>query len=126
MRMQALLRPGRFDRHIQIDLPTLKERQEVFELYLKRIKLDVPPTKYSNRLAHQTPGFSGADIGNIVNEAAIHAASHKCDKVTIDDLNYALDRVISGELPCARRVADARLLLQDRKSVVALCRRKKK
>uniref|UniRef100_A0A914S124 AAA+ ATPase domain-containing protein n=1 Tax=Parascaris equorum TaxID=6256 RepID=A0A914S124_PAREQ len=69
----ALLRPGRFDRHITIDLPTVLERKEIFELYLKRIKLDHKPAYYSRRLAQMTPGFSGwfpftlsgADIANV-------------------------------------------------------------
>ena len=56
---QALLRPGRLDRHITIDLPTLIERREIFDYYLKRIKLDAEPDVYSHRLAQLTPGFSG-------------------------------------------------------------------
>ena len=55
----ALLRPGRFDRHILIDLPTLEERRQIFEQHLKGIKLEKSPTAYSMRLAHLTPGFSG-------------------------------------------------------------------
>ncbi|MCP9264665.1 Paraplegin [Dirofilaria immitis] len=74
---KALLRPGRFDRHIVIDLPTALERQEMFELYLSKIKLDHEPQYYSKRLAQRTPRFSGADIANVVNEAAIRAASSK-------------------------------------------------
>ena len=56
---KALLRPGRFDRQILIDLPTLQERREIFEQHLKGIKLEQPPSTYSMRLAHLTPGFSG-------------------------------------------------------------------
>lgn len=56
---QALLRPGRFDRHILIDLPTLVERRQIFETHLKGIKLEQEPQQYSNRMAYLTPGFSG-------------------------------------------------------------------
>lgn len=57
--MQALLRPGRFDRHILIDLPTLQERKEIFEHHLKSIVLELSPDKHSDRMASLTPGFSG-------------------------------------------------------------------
>jgi len=57
--LQALLRPGRFDRHILIDLPTLEERKEIFEHHLKVIKLESKPDSYSRRMAFLTPGFSG-------------------------------------------------------------------
>uniref|UniRef100_A0A0R3RPS8 AAA domain-containing protein n=1 Tax=Elaeophora elaphi TaxID=1147741 RepID=A0A0R3RPS8_9BILA len=93
---KALLRPGRFDRHIVIDLPTALERQEMFELYLSRIKLDREPQYYSKRLAQRTPGFSGADIANVVNEAAIRAASSKNSLVTIDDLDESLQKILAG------------------------------
>ncbi|VDN31790.1 unnamed protein product, partial [Gongylonema pulchrum] len=89
---KALLRPGRFDRHIIIDLPTALERQEMFEIYLSKIKLDRHPQYYSKRLAQMTPRFSGADIANIVNEAAIRAASLKRKQVTVDDLDASLQR----------------------------------
>lgn len=56
---KALLRPGRFDRHILIDLPTLEERKQIFETYLKGIKLEQEPEQYSKRMAYLTPGFSG-------------------------------------------------------------------
>uniref|UniRef100_A0A0K0F5G4 Paraplegin (inferred by orthology to a human protein) n=1 Tax=Strongyloides venezuelensis TaxID=75913 RepID=A0A0K0F5G4_STRVS len=93
---KALMRPGRFDRHISIDLPTNIERKELFELYLKKIKLDSAPSFYSGRLAQMTPGMSGADISNIVNEAAINAASNMKKVVTAKELNYALERVLAG------------------------------
>uniref|UniRef100_A0AAF5PTV6 AAA+ ATPase domain-containing protein n=1 Tax=Wuchereria bancrofti TaxID=6293 RepID=A0AAF5PTV6_WUCBA len=93
---KALLRPGRFDRHIVIDLPTALERQEMFELYLSRIKLDREPQYYSKRLAQRTSRFSGADIANVVNEAAIRAASSKRSLVTIDDLDESLQRILAG------------------------------
>nr|CRZ25186.1 Bm6438 [Brugia malayi] len=93
---KALLRPGRFDRHIVIDLPTALERQEIFELYLSRIKLDREPQYYSKRLAQRTSRFSGADIANVINEAAIRAASSKKSLVTIDDLDESLQRILAG------------------------------
>lgn len=93
---KALLRPGRFDRHILIDLPTLVERQQIFEQHLKGIKLEKPPSTYSLRLAHLTPGFSGADIANVCNEAALCAARTKKKKVDVSDLSHAIDRVIGG------------------------------
>lgn len=93
---KALLRPGRFDRHILIDYPTLDERIEIFGYHLKKITLDKEPTTYSRRLAQLTPGFSGADIANVVNEAALHAARDLKKSVTQVDLEYAVERVVGG------------------------------
>ncbi|XP_011314344.1 paraplegin, partial [Fopius arisanus] len=93
---KALLRPGRFDRHILIDLPTLAERKDIFERHLKSIVLEKKPEHYSPRLAQLTPGMSGADIANICNEAALHAARFKKKVVDADDLSYAIDRVLCG------------------------------
>ncbi|XP_077502737.1 SPG7 matrix AAA peptidase subunit, paraplegin isoform X3 [Amblyomma americanum] len=93
---KALLRPGRFDRHILIDLPTLAERKEIFEQHLKVINLDNPPSHYSQRLAQLTPGFSGADIANVCNEAALHAARNKEKVVSSGNLEYAVERVVGG------------------------------
>ncbi|XP_011690815.1 PREDICTED: paraplegin [Wasmannia auropunctata] len=93
---KALLRPGRFDRHILIDLPTLEERQQIFETHLKKISLQDKPSKYSGYLAYLTPGFSGADIANVCNEAALHAARDKKKQVNSSDLTYAIDRTIGG------------------------------
>uniref|UniRef100_T1JVY2 AAA+ ATPase domain-containing protein n=1 Tax=Tetranychus urticae TaxID=32264 RepID=T1JVY2_TETUR len=93
---KALLRPGRFDRHILIDLPTLEERKETFEKYLKNIKLSIKPENVSSRLASLTPGFSGADIANVCNESALNAARYKRKAVTPNDLEYAVERVIGG------------------------------
>lgn len=92
----ALLRPGRFDRHIMIDLPTAEERKEIFEHYLKSIRLEHEPENYSKRLASLTPGFSGADIANICNEAALHAVRLQKGVVTGDDFEYAIERVVGG------------------------------
>jgi len=90
----ALLRPGRFDRQIGIDAPDLKGREAIFNVHLKNIKLkfDVDPVI----LAEMTPGFAGADIANICNEAALIAARRNKTAVDMDDFNYALDRVIGG------------------------------
>ncbi|MEP7266488.1 MAG: ATP-dependent zinc metalloprotease FtsH [Saprospiraceae bacterium] len=90
----ALLRPGRFDRQIGIDPPDLKGREAIFSVHLKTIKLknDVDPAI----LAEMTPGFAGADIANVCNEAALIAARRNKSAVDMDDFNYALDRVIGG------------------------------
>merc|ERR1712142_643463 len=93
---KALLRPGRFDRHISIDLPTLIERKEIFEAHLSTVVLEDDKTTYSQRLSTLTPGFSGADIANVVNEAALHAARELQDKIKKSDLEYAIERVIAG------------------------------
>ncbi len=91
---QALLRPGRFDRQISIDRPDLKGREQIFKVHLKSIKTasGVDPLK----LAAQTPGFVGADIANICNEAALIAARKEKSDVDFDDFNDAIDRVIGG------------------------------
>ena len=93
---KALLRPGRFDRHILIDYPTMSERFEIFIQHLKPIKLEKEPSVYASRLAQLTPGFSGADIANVCNEAALNAAKHKRKQVTEIDLEYAIERVVGG------------------------------
>ncbi|CAJ0604364.1 unnamed protein product [Cylicocyclus nassatus] len=110
---KALLRPGRFDRHINIDLPTVIERKEMFDLYLKKIKLDHPYNKFSHRLAQMTPGFTGADIANVVNEAAIRAASTGKHVVSVNELEYAMDRVLAG---AEKR---SRSLVEEEREVVA-------
>lgn len=90
----ALMRPGRFDRQIGIDRPDLKEREAIFKVHLKNIK--VSDDIKSNILAEMTPGFAGADIANICNEAALVAARRDKKAVEMVDFNYALDRVIGG------------------------------
>uniref|UniRef100_A0A8C3WLH9 Mitochondrial inner membrane m-AAA protease component paraplegin n=1 Tax=Catagonus wagneri TaxID=51154 RepID=A0A8C3WLH9_9CETA len=92
----ALLRPGRLDRHVFIDLPTLQERREIFEQHLKSLKLTQASSFYSQRLAELTPGFSGADIANICNEAALHAAREGHTAVHTSNLEYAVERVVAG------------------------------
>lgn len=91
----ALLRPGRFDRQIGIDRPDLKGRQAIFEVHLKNIKIDENSVD-AFTLAEMTPGFAGAEIANICNEAALIAARRNKDSVQLEDFNYALDKVIGG------------------------------
>lgn len=90
----ALLRAGRFDRQIYVDLPELKDREEIFKVHLKPLKLaenvDIP------FLAKQTPGFSGADIANVANEAALIAARKDKNKVEKQDFLDAIDRIVGG------------------------------
>lgn len=71
---RALLRPGRFDRTITVDTPDIKGREQIFRVHLKALKLAKPTEFYSERLAALTPGFSGADVANVCNEAALIAA----------------------------------------------------
>jgi AFG3 family protein len=93
---QALTRPGRFDRQITVDRPDLKGRKEIFEVHLKGITLEDPIEDVAGRLAGLTPGFAGADIANVCNEAAIVAARRKADAVNMDDFEKATDRIIGG------------------------------
>jgi cell division protease FtsH len=90
----ALLRPGRFDRQIGIDRPDLKGREQIFKVHLKSIKIsdEIDPKV----LSEMTPGFAGADIANVCNEAALIAARRDKKAVEMEDFNYALDRVIGG------------------------------
>ena len=90
----ALLRAGRFDREIHVDLPDLTERKEIFQVHLKPIKVD--SSLDIDFLARQTPGFSGADIANVCNEAALIAARHDAETVTKQDFLDAVDRIIGG------------------------------
>lgn len=90
----ALLRAGRFDRQINVDLPDLNERKEIFMVHLRPVKTD--PTVDIDMLARQTPGFSGADIANVCNEAALIAARHDKKFVGKQDFLDAVDRIIGG------------------------------
>lgn len=91
----ALLRPGRFDRQIGIDRPDLKGREAIFKVHLKTIKIDDESVD-AFTLAEMTPGFAGAEIANICNEAALIAARRNQASIKLDDFNYALDKVIGG------------------------------
>lgn len=111
---KALMRPGRFDRHIAIDNPELEGRKQIFEVHLKKIKLvqnidkDLP-----GRLAALTPGFSGADIANVCNEAALIAARYNAKSVTLRHFELAIERVIGGV------EKKSKLLSPEEKKVVA-------
>ncbi|KAL7459555.1 hypothetical protein ACHAWC_011360 [Mediolabrus comicus] len=109
---KALTRPGRFDRQITVDLPDLKGRREVFMIHLNGIKLDGDAEDVAGRLAGLTPGFAGADIANICNEAAIVAARRKAEAVTMDDFEKAIDRIIGG-------LESNKIMSSDEKSIVA-------
>ncbi len=91
---KALLRAGRFDRQIHVDLPDLPERKDIFKVHLRPIKVD--DSLDIDTLARQTPGFSGADIANVCNEAALIAARHDSKVVTKQDFLDAVDRIIGG------------------------------
>ena len=91
---KALMRAGRFDRQIEVGLPEIHERKEIFEVHLRKLKLD--PDLDRDFLAKQTPGFSGADIANVCNEAALIAARHNKKYVTKEDFLAAVDRIIGG------------------------------
>ena len=91
---KALLRAGRFDRQIHVDLPDLNERKEVFAVHMKPLRL--APSVNVETMARQTPGFSGADIANVCNEAALIAARNKKKAIDKQDFHDAIDRIIGG------------------------------
>lgn len=91
---KALLRAGRFDRQIHVDLPDLPERKDIFLVHMRNLKLD--KSLDLDLLARQTPGFSGADIANVCNEAALIAARHDSKEVSKQDFLDAVDRIIGG------------------------------
>jgi cell division protease FtsH len=91
---KALMRAGRFDRQIYVDLPDLPDRVEIFKVHLRKVKTD--ESLDIELLARQTPGFSGADIANVCNEAALIAARHNKQSVTKEDFSAAVDRIIGG------------------------------
>ncbi|MBO7646139.1 MAG: cell division protein FtsH, partial [Prevotella sp.] len=91
---KALLRAGRFDRQIHVDLPDLPERKAIFNVHLKPLKVD--KSLDIDLLSRQTPGFSGADIANVCNEAALIAARHNSKTVGKQDFLDAVDRIIGG------------------------------
>uniref|UniRef100_A0A8C7R4H7 Mitochondrial inner membrane m-AAA protease component paraplegin n=1 Tax=Oncorhynchus mykiss TaxID=8022 RepID=A0A8C7R4H7_ONCMY len=109
----ALMRPGRLDRHIFIDFPTLQERKEIYEQHLKILKLTHPASSYSLRLAELTPGFSGADIANICNEAALHAAREGYKSIDTFNFEYAVERVLAGS------VKKSKILSKEEQRIVA-------
>ena len=109
---KALLRAGRFDRQIHLDLPDLNERKEVFGVHLRKIKLSKDVD--IDLLARQTPGFSGADIANVCNEAALIAARHNKKAVQKEDFLSAVDRIVGG------LEKKTKVLTADEKRAIAL------
>ncbi|KAL3859043.1 hypothetical protein ACJMK2_009281 [Sinanodonta woodiana] len=92
----ALLRPGRFDRQIYVPSPDIKGRASIFKVHLKRLKTDIDKEGLARKMAALTPGFSGADIANVCNEAALIAARDLKQSITITDFERAIERVIAG------------------------------
>jgi cell division protease FtsH len=90
----ALLRPGRFDRQVVVPLPDVKGREKIFEVHVKKVPLG--DNVDLSVIARGTPGFSGADIENLVNEAALHGARYNKDQITMSDFEFAKDKVLMG------------------------------
>ena len=88
------MRAGRFDRQIIVDMPDVNERKSIFQVHLKPLKLD--KSVDIDRLSNQTPGFSGADIANVCNEAALFAARNNKKTVSHKDFDEAIDRIVGG------------------------------
>jgi AFG3 family protein len=109
---QALTRPGRFDRQITIDKPDVRGRRDIFKVHLEGITLKDSIDDVAGRLAGLTPGFAGADIANICNEAAIVAARRKADTVSMDDFEKATDRIIGG-------LESNKIMSKEERSIVA-------
>lgn len=109
---KALLRAGRFDRQIHVDLPDLNERKSIFLVHMKPLKMD--KTVDVDLMARQTPGFSGADIANVCNEAALIAARHDKPAVGMQDFLSAVDRIIGG------LEKKTKVMTQDEKHTIAL------
>jgi AFG3 family protein len=107
----ALMRPGRFDRQIGIDLPDLQGREQIFNVHLRSIKIFAEVS--ASALAELTPGFAGADIANVCNEAALIAARRDKTGIDMDDFNYALDKVIGG---LERK---SKIIAPDEKKIIA-------
>jgi cell division protease FtsH len=107
----ALLRPGRFDRQVLVDRPDLSGRQKILEIYAAKVKLDVQVDL--KQIATRTPGFAGADLANLVNEAALLAARNHRESVTQADFNEAIERVVAG------LEKKSRVLSEKEKKIVA-------
>lgn len=93
---EALLRPGRFDRQIYVPTPDIKGRASIFKVHLERIKTEMDKEALAKKMASLTSGFSGADIANICNEAALIAARESAASVSLKHFDSAIDRVIAG------------------------------
>lgn len=109
----ALLRPGRFDRHITIDRPDIEGRISIYKVHLKKITYNKEIPELPGKLAAMTPGFSGADIANVCNEAALIAARQEADLVELTHFEQAIERVIAG------LEKKTRVLVPEKKKVVA-------
>ena len=107
----ALLRPGRFDRQVLVDRPDLSGRQRILEIYAAKVRLDLEVDL--KQIATRTPGFAGADLANLVNEAALLAARNKRETVTQADFNEAIERVVAG------LEKKSRVLSEKEKKIVA-------
>jgi len=107
----ALLRPGRFDRHIVVDTPDILGREEILRVHTKKVVLDVDIDL--KVIACRTPGFVGSDLANLVNEAALLAARGDKDKVTMEEIEESIDRVVAGP------ERKSRLISEKEKSIVA-------
>jgi ATP-dependent metalloprotease len=91
---KALIRPGRFDRMVPVQLPDLRGRTNILKVHLKDVKID--SSVQAEILARGTPGFSGADLKNLINNAAIKASKDNCDFVTMKHLEWSKDRILMG------------------------------
>lgn len=108
----ALLRPGRFDRQVVVDRPDMKGREEILKVHSRGVKLD--PVSDLSKIARQTPGFSGADLANLVNEAALLAARRGKESVTQSELEESIERVITGP------ERKSRIISKKEKEIVAV------
>mmetsp|Transcript_15624 Transcript_15624/g.19589 ORF Transcript_15624/g.19589 Transcript_15624/m.19589 type:complete len:519 (+) Transcript_15624:3-1559(+) len=108
----ALTRPGRFDRQITVDRPDLQGRKEIFLVHMRGLNLEGAPENYASKLAGLTPGFAGADIANLCNEAAIQAARLNKTKIDMSDFERAADRIIGG-------LESHKLITPEEKKIVA-------
>lgn len=93
---KALLRPGRFDRQVEVTLPDVKGREEIFMVHMRKLKLAQPAEEYAKRLSTLTPGFSGADIANVCNEAALIASRDESPAIKLYHFESAIDKIIGG------------------------------
>ncbi|XP_058790658.1 AFG3-like protein 2 isoform X2 [Phymastichus coffea] len=93
---KALLRPGRFDRQIYVPAPDIKGRASIFKVHLQNLKTDLDKTELARKMAALTPGFTGADIANVCNEAALIAARDKRDNIIMKNFEQAIERVVAG------------------------------
>ena len=109
----ALLRPGRFDRHIHVNLPDIAGREQILGVHSTKVKLD--PSCVLTTIARGTPGFSGADLESLINEAALNAARHEQEGVLQKDLEYARDRVAFGR----ERKAGSRAMPENERRITA-------